>query len=95
MQFKQWLNESINFLFMSNGEVIANIDGIKYKYITDTAFHDGWKNKSKYKPWEVLNDIKRHVKLGNAQQIIPKPHAQFLSSPKIDTSDKKTQKFLF
>ena len=96
MEFKQWLNESnINFLFMSNGEVVANIDGIKYKYITDTAFHKRWRELSKYKPWTVLNDIKKHIELGNAQQILPKPIAQKTGTPKNLNNNPKTQKFLF
>ena len=96
MEFKQWLNEStINFLFMSNGEVVANIDGIKYKYITDTAFHRKWKELSKYKPWTVLNDIKRHIELGNARQILPKPVAQKTGTPENQDIPPKSQKFLF
>ena len=93
MDFKQWLNESnINFLFMSNGEVVANINGARYKYLTDTAFHNKWKSLSRFKPWAVLNDIKKHVDLGNATQLFPKRDAQKTGTPEIE---QKKQKFLF
>ena len=63
----------------------------KYIYMTDTAYHEKWKSLSRFKPFIVLNEIKKHIRLGVAKQIFPVE-----AQPQISKDiPRKVQKHLF
>jgi len=79
-------NRSIQFTsFSSYGDVVVYINGKKYEYITDAVYHDRWRKLARYRPWNVLNDIKLQVKNGHATQVQPPP----LSCGRGDTAESK------
>lgn len=78
MNFIEWLhflenNTKLYLSFISDGRVIAYIDGKRYVYSTDAINHDRWRKIAKTNPFKVLNQIKDYVKKGFAQQIEPNP----------------------
>lgn len=75
MDFKEWLTENqMGFgLFANDGTVVAYVNGQRYVYHTDPVYHEKWKQLARFKPFSVLNDIKKHIKLGKAELISPKP----------------------
>lgn len=65
-------NKRIQFAsFNSYGDITVYIDGRKYMYNTDAVYHNKWKKKARYRPFDVLNDIKDQVKRGYATQVYP------------------------
>jgi hypothetical protein len=65
-------NKRIQFAsFNSYGDITVYIDGKKYMYNTDAVYHNKWKKKARYRPFDVLNDIKDQVKRGYATQVYP------------------------
>ena len=65
-------NRNIRFAsFSSYGDVVVYINGKRYEYVTDAVYHNKWKKLIKYRPWDVLNDIKLQVKNGHATQVQP------------------------
>lgn len=89
MKFAQWLesqnNTNIVFgSFFKDGTVTVYIDGTRYVYITDAAYHDKWYRTLQYirskRPqayrkvaFGILSEIKDMVKKGRATQEEPKP----------------------
>lgn len=82
LNFKNWLESNDNTIkyggFWNDGRIIVYINNVRYVFSTDSVYHNKWKAKIKYRPWEVLNDIKAQVKRGNAQQLEP-----VIAAPKI------------
>ena len=65
-------NKRIQFAsFNSYGDITVYIDGKKYMYNTDAVYHNKWRKKARYRPFDVLNDIKDQVKRGYATQVYP------------------------
>ena len=91
MNFKNWLLESDQTIkyggFLSNGMIIIYINKTRYVFITDATFHNKWERICRYKPWDVLNDIKSQVRNGHAKQIEPQPIKQIEPSK---TNSKKS-----
>jgi hypothetical protein len=76
--FKIWLESRDDIIFASwwrDGRVIVYIHGKRYVYLTDTTRYFKWKQIAKYRPWDVLNEIKQMVKEGLAWQLEPKIEA--------------------
>lgn len=71
--FSTWLetkNRQIVFgTWRKDGVIVVYIDGKRYVYLTDAAYHDYWRRTAKYQPGKVLNQILQQVKNGNAQQL--------------------------
>lgn len=74
MDFRAWLlNErSIQFTtFMNDGTIVVYIDGKRYEYVTDALYHGRWKKMLRYRPWEVLQQIKKVGQLVEPPQPEP------------------------
>lgn len=111
MKFAQWLesqdNTDIRFAsFSKDGTVNVYINGQKYTYITDAAYHNKWFETLEYikskKPqayrkvaFSILNKIKDMVKKGHATQEFPKPQIVQFQPPTVEMPIKKVQKHLF
>lgn len=64
MNFKIWLENNkkrqVLFTFWGrDGEIRVNIDGKQYKYYIDPVHLPRLMDLRKYKPWTVLNQIKK------------------------------------
>jgi len=77
LKFQDHINEanrSIHFTVWSNdGTVVVYIDQTRYVFIVDVGYHKQLRKIVKYRPWSVLNKIKKMVANGHARQINPTP----------------------
>jgi len=111
MKFAQWLesqnNTNIVFgSFFKDGTVTVYIDGARYVYITDAAYHDKWERTLRYIRKErpqayrkiafgILSQIKDMIKKGRATQEEPKPPVVQQPAPELPVPLKPVQKTLF
>jgi hypothetical protein len=61
MDFKSWLLTENNIAFTvwaSDGTIIANVNGVRYKYRVSAHLHPSLQKTAKYKPFTALNQIK-------------------------------------
>ena len=62
MDFKSWLlseNDIAFTVWASDGTIIANVNGVRYKYNVSAHYHPSLKKMAKYKPFAALNQIKK------------------------------------
>jgi hypothetical protein len=75
--FKDWLaeqNNNVKFAaWNSHGEITVYLRGIRYRFLTDTMYHDRWKAQARRNPALVMSQINQQVRTGKATQLEPTP----------------------